>query len=30
MKFNKILVFLATIFLLGCPVATPNEKNEEF
>ena len=30
MKFNKILVFLATIFLLGCPVATPNEKSEEF
>jgi hypothetical protein len=30
MKFNKILVFLTTIFLLGCPVATPNEKSEEF
>lgn len=30
MKFNKILAFLATIFLLGCPVATPNEKSEEF
>jgi hypothetical protein len=30
MKFSKILIFLATISLLGCPVAIPNEKSEEF
>ena len=30
MKISKILIFLATISLLGCPVANPEQKVEEF
>ena len=30
MKISKILIFLATISLMGCPVANPEQKVEEF
>ena len=30
MKISKILIFLATMLLLGCPVANPEQKVEEF
>ena len=30
MNISKILIFLATISLMGCPVANPEQKVEEF
>ena len=30
MKFSKILIFLSTILILGCPSANPEQKVEEF